>query len=305
REHAEPPARGPAALLARAVREGRGSLIAATAALTVIVSVGATLIALGSKGEPADVAFPVPTSTADGTGDGGSSSDGPGSTAAPSTTTSTTTTTSATTSTTPPAALDVLTGSIDFGAGATDALLRFRNTGGRPLTWSVSSSDRAVTMEPFNGTVPAGQSAAISVRLNRAGLAEGDFAASLKLVAAGTTTVPVTAVENRPPVIGDLGSAPAWVVYGNATCETARVQASVTDDTPVAVTVSWQSGGGPVNEAATSAGGGRYAATIGPASAAGGTLRWWVTATDSRGNTVRGPDQTVEVRADPEPCPTT
>jgi RNA polymerase sigma factor (sigma-70 family) len=288
--------------LRRSVREGRTGLIAGAAALTVLAIVGATLISLGRKGEPEPLGLtgPVVVTSAD-----GSTSASPSATSAATSSTAVSSSSATTSTSSPPAAVDVVTGSIDFGTSATDALLRFRNTGGRPLPWSVSSNNRAVTMEPFNGTLAAGQTTAISVRLNRGSLPEGEFAAQLKLVAAGNTTVPVMAMENRAPTISDLGATASWLVFGSsaAPCDQARVSAMVADDSPVTVSISWQQGSGAQQDEPAGGSGGRYSASVGPITSGTGNLRWWVTATDSRGNVARSPEQSIEVRDTP-PCPT-
>jgi len=291
---------GPVAGLRRKVREGRTGLIAGAAALTVLAVVGAALISVGRKGEPTNLGLVGPTTSISTTG---VTSTLDATTAAPSSTTEAPSSTSATSTSMPPAAVDVITGMLDFGTGATDALLRFRNTGGRPLPWSVTSSNRAVTMEPFNGTLAAGQTTAISVRLNRGSIPEGDFAAQLKLVAAGNTSVPVVAVENRAPTITELGSTSAWLVFSSTTsCDSARASALVADELGVTVSLYWQQGGGPEVSSPVGGTGGRYSGTIGPVTSASGNLRWWMTAVDARGNSTTA-EQTVEVRGDPAACP--
>lgn len=296
----EPQDEGRVAALRRAVREGRTGLIAGAAALTVIAIVGAGLISMGRKDETSNLGLTGPTLPFTTTE---AASAVPSLTSAPASSMEAPSSSATTSSSSPPAAVDVVTGSIDFGTSATDALLRFRNTGGRPLPWSVSSNNRAVTMEPFNGTLAAGQTTAIAVRLNRGGIPEGDFAAAVKLVAAGNTSVPVTATENRAPTITDLGSTAPWLVFDSTVnCDQARVSAVVADDSPVTVTISWQQGSGAQSDAPTGGSGGRYSASVGPITSGSGNLRWWVTATDSRGNTARSPEQAIEVRTTP-PCP--
>ncbi len=292
---------GPVAALRRTVREGRTGLIAGAAALTVLAVVGAALVSVGRKSEPTNLGIVGPSTS---TSSAAATTARPSSSAPSSTTDAPTSTSAPTSSSAPPATVDVITGMLDFGTQATDAVLRFRNTGGRPLPWSVSSSNRAVTMEPFNGTLAAGQTTAIAVRLNRGSIPEGDFAAQLKLVAAGNTNVPVVAVENRAPTITDVGSTSAWLVFSSTTsCDSARASALVADDSAVTVVLSWQQGSGPVIEPPVSGSGGRYSGTIGPVTSANGNVRWWFTATDDRGNVTNSAEQLVEVRGDPAACP--
>jgi len=285
----------------RAIGDGRVKLVIGAATLTVLAMLGAVLFSGGPGGEPANLGATVPSSQASPapastSGSAGSSS----TTGAPSSVPSTTTAAPA------PAALGAVTTAVDFGAASTQQALRFRNTGGQPMPWSVSSGHRAVTVQPASGNLAPGATAQLTVRLDRGALAEGDFAGRLRLSAASTTDIPVTAAENRPPRITDLASSRAWLVAGTVgiDCQSTQVSAAVTDDTPVTVTLSWQQGGGRVIEGPMSLRGGRYSAPIAitPSTPGAEDIRWWVTATDQRGNTSRSPDQGIDVRST-GPCP--
>ena len=275
-----------------AIGDGRVALVVGAAGLTLLVLLGAVLVSVGRGDAPVDLGAASTAGTAGAEAPGTASGQASGGTGEPGTPS--------------PAALDLLTREIDLGSTAAEAVLRFRNTGGQPLPWTVAGSHRAVTVQPAAGTLPPGDTAAVTVRLDRAALAEGAFTAALQLTVQGLiavtgTDVPVTAVQERPPTITGLGTAGRWLVPASP-CDRTRATAEVADDTAVTVTLHWGLPGGLLTDSPMSGSGGRYSAIVGPVTSAG-DLRWWVTATDQRGNTSRGADQVLTVHQGGDPCP--
>ncbi len=128
-------------------------------------------------------------------------------------TTITTRTSTATTSTTtavPAGALSLSSRSIDFGTGLDRASITLTNIGGQAVDWSASAGPAgfrqavsAYSFSPANGTLGAGQSAAVNVTIDRNWPSEGPIAATrLTFAATGTSaTVDLDATIARPPVI--------------------------------------------------------------------------------------------------------
>lgn len=289
---------------------GRTALIAGAAVLMVLAVLGAALV-VTRRADLADLAGRGPVSA---TGTAAASTT-PAASSASATSTPTTTaqgTTSAAPVTTPapaPAALDVLTPSLDFAGAATELALRLRNSGGQPLRWSVTSDHAAVTVQPAAGTLAPGSTAPLAARLNRSTIPDGAFAAQLRVsvVSGPVRTVPVRAVHNRPPVISGLSSTPAWLVSGSTGlgCQSARVSAVVTDaNSPLTVTLHWVRPGGAVTRTAMSGSGGRYSAAVvlSPGPPTDSDIRWWIVATDSAGNSAQSANQVIDVRST-GPCP--
>jgi hypothetical protein len=295
----------------RMIGDGRVALVVGAAGLTLLMLLGALLVS-GRRWDapvrPEAAARPTSDAVTSGPTAGQTGASGTGGTTA----TSGTRPLGGGTGTGPgtgdagpagPAAavLDLLTPAIDLGATATDGVLRFRNTGGLPLPWSVTSGHAAITVQPSAGALPPGDTAALTVRLDRAALQEGAFAARLRLTATNGVDVPITAVQERPPVLTGVGTVAPWLVPAS-TCDRTRATAVVSDETEVTVTLHWGHQGGLLTVSPMSGSGGNYSATVGPVSAAG-DVRWWVTATDRRGNTSRSPDRTLPVHPAGYPCP--
>lgn len=266
-----------------------------------VVAAGATTTTTTVAAEPVVEPAPVPTAV---------SPVAPGPTVTTGVVTAPTTrpATSTTTTASPPQAAPHLvldTSRVDFGAAATSAVLRFTNGGGQAMEWTVESAHAAVTVLLPAGTLQAGGQAELSVLLDRASAAEGDFRATLSIrgratsggaEVAGVTAV-VAAVVEHPPVVGDLATAMPRIVFASSVCGSTRATAAVSDESAVTVVLTWRQNLGPTTEVSmTAEAGGRYGATIGPVpSPGGGDVTWYVTATDGRGNRARTAPQTLPV----------
>jgi hypothetical protein len=122
-------------------------------------------------------------------------------------------------------------------------VLRFRNGGAGPLRWSLTASARALSVQPADGSLPPGATASVTVRLDWAAVPEGAFTGWLRLAAAGQRDVPVSAVQERPPVLTGVAATSPWLVPLSS-CHRTRVGVAITDESPVTVMVSWGLPGG-------------------------------------------------------------
>ncbi|MGQ0520987.1 MAG: RNA polymerase sigma factor [Actinomycetota bacterium] len=303
----------------------RGRALAAAAAAAVLVGLGVAALTAGcgygspvptvaaSAGRPAGSAAssssstaggPAPSTTADpavpGTGPA------PAATVPPATTAPATTAPPVTTTAPAPApVLVVATPALDLGTAATSAPLRFANGGGQALAWTVTSPAPALTAAPASGVLAPGAEATVTVTLDRAGVAEGEVRVELLVggrgaadgAAVAPAAVPVTAVQERPPVVSGLATERPRLVFASSTCATTRATADVSDESTLTVVLTWRQATGPATEVAMGVvGPGRYGATIGPVpTPGGGDVSWFVTATDARGNRTRSPDRVLPV----------
>ncbi|MGH8975712.1 MAG: BACON domain-containing protein, partial [Acidimicrobiia bacterium] len=224
--------------------------------------------------------------------------------------TSTTTSPAATApSTTPappgPPGLVIDTPALDLGTTGTTGQVRFTNSGGQALAWTVSSPLAAVTASPASGVLAPGAQASVTVTLDRATAPEGPLAVDLAVGGQGTVTgaaagprpVPVRAEVDHAPVVTGVSTDRPRIVFASSTCATTRATAAVSDESAVTVVLSWRQAVGSTTEVTMGAlGGGRYGGTIGPVpTPSGGNVTWWVTATDAPGNRTRSADQTLPV----------
>lgn len=279
----------------RALHDHRVAVLAGAAGLTALVLLGAVLVGAGrrdgvilsSGASGTHAGAGQPSSSGGVTGPGGAFPGSAGSAAG----------------STPaqPGVLQLLTSAIDLGATATESPLRFRNGGAGPLRWSLTANTPGLSVLPTDGSLPPGATATVTVRLDRATVPEGAFTGSVRLVADRQRDVPVAAAQERPPVLTGAAALAPWLVPSSP-CDRARAVVTVTDESPVTVTLSWGFPGGLRHIVPMAGAGGSYSALLGPVALAG-TVRWWVSATDQRGNTGRSPDRMLEVRAPGAPCP--
>ena len=201
-----------------------------------------------------------------------------------------------------PGVIELLTDAVDFGDTSTEASLQFRNTGGSELSWMLSLQDAAIAASTASGSLASGETVDITLTLDRDSLTEGEFSSTIDISGAGSFSVPVSASVERAPVISGLRASRGFIVFGSAAgrCATVQVAATVTDDSDVTVSLFWQSGGG-VSEIKMDDTSGSHSGVVGPvATPGGGDIRWWVIATDERGNSARSSVQTLPLQ--PPPC---
>jgi hypothetical protein len=192
----------------------------------------------------------------------------------------------------PPAHLEVAASVLDLGRDRSEGAITIGNSGGQQLDWATSSDNGLVTASPGGSLGPA-TTADVVISVNRAGLIEGEYAATVAVLGAGQA-VPITVrwwVERSPVV--QLGVEPAGLADG-ATCPpdhadlTAVVRAAVIDESAVSSAVmTWTGPGATGSSELTMAEPGTWEAPLGPLEGAG---TWTVTvaATDGRGNQGQG-----------------
>ncbi|HEY9351513.1 MAG TPA: hypothetical protein VIP75_12540, partial [Acidothermales bacterium] len=201
-----------------------------------------------------------------------------------------------------PGVIELLTDAVDFGDTSTEASLQFRNTGDSEVSWTLSPQDGAIAASAASGSLASGETVDVALTLDRDALTEGEFSSTIDIFGAGSFSVPVSASVERAPVISGLRASRGFIVFGSAAgrCATVQVAAAVADDLDVTVSLFWQSGGG-VNEIKMDDTSGSHSGVVGPvATPGGGDIRWWVIATDERGNSARSSVQTLPLQ--PPPC---
>jgi hypothetical protein len=214
----------------------------------------------------------------------------------------TTASTIATTTTVPPPSpghLTLGTPSVDFGTTGTTATAHFTNTGGQNLNWSAATSFPGLTVSPTSGVAAPGGVVTLTLHLDRAVAPEGNDNTSVSLTSnGGTAGLAVHAVVNRNPKFYSVANDQP-IAYTNSGCGATQevITASVTDDSPLTVSVVWTySGGSPLTVTMTKFGS-LYIAAITPFPHAG-TVTYVVVATDVYGNsaTSASGSQTFAVR---------
>ncbi len=192
----------------------------------------------------------------------------------------------------PPARLEVAASVVDLGRDRTEGAVTIGNSGGQQLDWATSSDNGLVSATPGGSLGPAA-TADVVISVSRAGLIEGEYAATVAILGAGQA-VPITVrwwVERSPVV--QLGVEPAGLADA-ATCPsdhkdlTAVVRAAVIDESAVSSAVmTWTGPGAPGSAPLTAAEPGTWEAPLGPLKGAG-TWTVTVTAVDGRGNSGEG-----------------
>jgi RNA polymerase sigma factor (sigma-70 family) len=200
-----------------------------------------------------------------------------------------------------PGVIELLTDAVDFGDTSTEASLQFRNTGDSEVSWTLSPQDGAIAASAASGSLASGETVDVALTLDRDALTEGEFSSTIDIFGAGSFSVPVSASVERAPVISGLRASRGFIVFGSAAgrCATVQVAAAVADDLDVTVSLFWQSSGG-TNEIKMDDTGGSHSGVVGPVATPGGDIRWWVIATDERGNSARSSVQTLPLQ--PPPC---
>lgn len=207
------------------------------------------------------------------------------------------TTADATVSTAPvptSARLVLSTTAIDLGSSTSSARLSVANAGGVPLAYTISSSDRWLSVSEGSGQLAGGQGRLLAVRADRGAVPEGRTTGTLVVTGGGRSrTVRVTLREVNPPVVGRPSAAAP-------TCSTPTVtaRATVTDQSALrSVRLVWSGPNGDGSAAMTGTGA-QKSAQMGPFTF-GGPVTFRVVATDELGQTTTGPTRTVEAT----PCP--
>ena len=116
----------------------------------------------------------------------------------------------------PPARLEVAASVVDLGRDRTEGAVTIGNSGGQQLDWATSSDNGLVSATPGGSLGPAA-TADVVISVSRAGLIEGEYAATVAILGAGQA-VPITVrwwVERSPVV--QLGVEPAGLADA-ATC---------------------------------------------------------------------------------------
>lgn len=181
----------------------------------------------------------------------------------------------------PSGTLTISTDRLSLGSG-TSGTLQLSNSGGGGLSWSASTSGGGYSVSPGSGSLSPGQAVTLQVGFNQGSLPEGTANGTLRINASGSYSVALAAEVNRPPAISAVG----WQSCG----ATSVLKAHVEDETGEPVTrvemIGTAPNGSAFRETAVWSGYGNYRAQIGPFSA-NGAIRYYVQATDSRGNVAR------------------
>ena len=265
------------------------------AAVVLAVAVGVALgwertpaVSRPGSGAAAGVGTPTPATSLP-EGPGSTVSTGPATSAS----TSATTATTATTAPAAPASLAVSPAAVDLGAIRASAMLTLRNGGGHALSWTASAAVPWLRVSPARGRLDGGQRLRVRLTADRAGLPEGTARGTIQLAWDGPARrVAVSLDVEHPPQIGGLTATPSQLGTTGCPQDTALVQATVQDESPLAsVTLVWGGTQVPMTERA-----GTWSASLGPVDEPG-TVAWRVIAVDTRGNQAAAPGPPVTVVA--------
>ena len=273
----------------------RRRVMTAAAAVVLAVAVG---VALGWEQDPAMSGTGPGAAVVAGAGTSvpsGSLPAGPGSTvstgAATSTSSPATTATTATTVPAAPGSLAVSPAAVDLGATRTTTELSLRNGGDEALSWTAAATVPWLRVSPASGRLDGGEQVSVTVTADRATLPEGTADGTVELAWDGPARrVAVSLGVEHPPRIDGLSASPSQIGVKGCSPDTALVQATVQDESPLAsVVLEWGGTKMPMTERA-----GAWYARLGPVDKPG-TVAWRVVATDARGNSAQasGPPVTV------------
>jgi RNA polymerase sigma factor (sigma-70 family) len=284
--------RGPAAAGRSAGARTRRRVVMGAAAVVLAAAVG---VALGWERGPA---VSGPGGAVAGAGTSGPAGALPGSSGATvptdsSTTTSSSTTTATTAATVPaaPGSLAASPAAVDLGPTREGATVTLRNGGDGALWWTAAASAPWLRVAPAGGRLDGGGRVGVKVTADRAGLPEGTADGAVELAWDGPDRrVAVSVDVEHPPRIGEPSASPDQIGVTGCAPDTALVQATVRDESPLASVVL--EGGGtrvPMTERS-----GTWHAALGPVDEPG-TVAWRVVAADVRGNGAEasGPPVTV------------
>lgn len=199
--------------------------------------------------------------------------------------------------------LEVSENALDFGADQGVLELSLSNTGTGSTSWSISTDDPVVLVEPNQGDIGAEETVMLLVSIDRAAMTEGEFSGSFRVEwVGGSTPVGMSAVVAVRPIIQPPKANPATVkVAAGADCAPTltTISARVIDASELEeVYVRWSGNGASVTETPMNlVEDDRYEGKIGPFTIAG-TVSARVIAKDIFGNS-GGASIDVIV----EPCP--
>lgn len=175
------------------------AMIAAAAALLLGIGGGAIVAAtVGDDGAPSAAVVTEPIAPA---------------TTAPTTTTVVSTSSSTSTSTInpttlpTPGSLAVSATEVDLGSTSNAAAVTVSNPGGGPVAWSVQGGGAPFVLINAGGTLQPGESAVVTVTIDRSKLAEGGVLRNVTLTD-GASSAPLAlkaSVERAPKVVIDVG----------------------------------------------------------------------------------------------------
>jgi hypothetical protein len=185
---------------------------------------------------------------------------------------------------------------VDLAANRLTAAVILQNGSGRAAPFRVSADVPWLSVTPATGELPPGGSTALTVNIDRTAAPEGANRGQLHVISpAGNSVVAVTATVEHAPVLGTLTVSPSSIAA--AKCpgpNQAEVTVPVVEESGLTlVLLHWKTTtprpeAAPMTTERTVAKG-----SLGPFAA--GQVTWWVTATDTHGNTATSPQQTLTV----------
>lgn len=189
-----------------------------------------------------------------------------------------------------PAALSISSDSVDFSTDGLQTTLWLTNVGGVATDWTGSAAADGFVVDPLAGSLDPGQSAFVTVSVDRSGAPEGELSGVVAFTEPGSSSaeVDLSAAIERPPVIRRPSAQPAFVyVVDGSTCgsQVAVISAIVTDESPlVSVALVWGVAGGTENTTQmTFEGNNVFEGVVGPFEITG-DVSPRIVAVDSRGN---------------------
>ena len=187
-----------------------------------------------------------------------------------------------------PAALEVSTETIDFGADGTVNQFEIANSGGSPGTWQVAASSEAIALSAGEGELDPGETATIDMSLDRESIEEGDLAETVTVSwDGGEVEIEVVGTHEDLPIIHNPQASPASIEVSGEGCDNDQttISARVRDTSPLeSVVVRWSPDGGAQRETAMeSVGNDMFEAVIGPFTTVQ-TAEARIVAFDDRGN---------------------
>ena len=122
-----------------------------------------------------------------------------------------------------PAKLSVTPVSLSFGLTTAELSFRIQNTGGSPLNWSAQPTAGWAALTVSTGTLAAGGSQDVKVRVSRAGLTAGDYQAAIQLTSNGGGASVATSLDvptsTPAPTPAKLSVTPVSLSFGLTTAE--------------------------------------------------------------------------------------
>lgn len=176
---------------------------------------------------------------------------------------------------------------VDVAPGGNSAVLGVANAGEETLEFSALPGAPWLRVEPGVGTVPPGDRLDLVVLIDRERTPEGAVGEVRMRSSGGTAVVPVRAGIERPPALSGLIATPeATVREGCPGAGAVRARVSVVEESGIdRVELHHQPRRERRQVSAMTRDGASWTGAFGPFDRAG-TVEWWVTAVDIRGNAV-------------------